>query len=69
LDDRVWYQCCFYDFDSETIWDGFPTSKGHTLVVPEFHIPSFHDLGSETQVGIWELVSEIRNRLKDCGGE
>jgi diadenosine tetraphosphate (Ap4A) HIT family hydrolase len=59
-------QCCFCELDSETIWletesrwaiwDGFPISKGHTLIVPKFHIPSFHDFESET-------------RLKDLGAE
>jgi len=63
-------QYCFCDIDSETIWletesgravwDGFPISKGHTLVVPKFHIPSFHDLDSETQAALWELVGEVR---------
>ncbi len=68
-------QCCFCDIDSENlwletesgraVWDGFPISKGHTLIVPKFHIPSFHDLDSETQAALWELVGEVRNRLKE----
>jgi diadenosine tetraphosphate (Ap4A) HIT family hydrolase len=66
-------QCCFCDIDSETIWletefgqvmwDGFSVSKGNTLVVPEFQIPSFHDLDSETQAALWKLVGEVRSRL------
>ena len=67
-------QCCFCDIDSETIWletqsgraiwDGFPISKGHTLIVPRFH-----DLDSETQAALRELADEVRIWLKDCGAE
>ena len=66
-------QCPFCDLDSDNIWlegehgraiwDGFPISKGHTLVIPEFHVPSFHDLESEIQAALWKLVAEVRNRL------
>jgi hypothetical protein len=55
LDEWVWYQCCFCGIDSEAIWDGFPISKGHTLVVPNSRFPSFHDLDSKTQVAVWGL--------------
>ena len=41
------------------VWDGFPISKGHTLVVPRVHVPSFHDLDSESQAALWELVGEV----------
>jgi len=66
-------QCPFCDLDSDRIWlenefgravwDGFPISKGHTLVVPKFHIPSFHDLKPEVQLALWKLVGEVRKRL------
>ena len=68
-------QCPFCDPQPENLWfevehgrvirDGFPISKGHTLVVPRVHIPSFHDLTPDVQSALWELVGGVRNRLKE----
>lgn len=55
----------FEDEHGRAIPDAFPVSKGHTLVVPRFHVSSFHDLKSETQAGLWRLVAEVRNRLAE----
>lgn len=66
-------QCPFCDPHLENLWfesdhgrvirDGFPISKGHTLIVPKAHVSSFHDLEPEIQTALWKLVAEVRNRL------
>lgn len=45
------------------IWDGFPISKGHSLVVPRFHVSSLFDLEPEAQAALWKMVGEVRSRL------
>ena len=68
-------QCPFCNPQPESLWfetehglvirDGFPITKGHTLVTPKIHIPSLHDLDSEIQAALWKLVAEVRSRLAD----
>lgn len=57
--DKIW-------FESDcgiAIWDGFPVAKGHSLVVPGFHVSSLFDLESEAQAALWKMVGEVRSRL------
>jgi len=68
-------QCPFCELDPEkvwcqsehgrAIWDGFPISKGHTLIIPRFHVSSLFDLEPEFQASLWALVAEVRTRLTD----
>ena len=44
--------------------DGYPVSEGHTLVVPRRHVGSIFELAGEEQAGIWNLVAEVRDRLR-----
>lgn len=44
--------------------DGYPVSEGHTLVVPHRHVASIFELGGEEQTSIWNLVTEVRDRLR-----
>lgn len=45
--------------------DAFPLSLGHTLVVPERHVPDFFALTGEEQADVWRLVAEVRDDLAD----
>lgn len=68
-------QCPFCDPEPDKLWfedevgrvvrDAFPISKGHTLVVPRFHVSSFYDLQPDVQAALWKLVAEVRTRLSD----
>jgi len=74
-------ECPFCNPDSErlwieneiaiVLWDAFPVSKGHTLVVPKQHVDSLYELPAEHQAALWELVRDARLRLQDefepCG--
>jgi diadenosine tetraphosphate (Ap4A) HIT family hydrolase len=43
--------------------DGFPISKGHTLIVPKDHIQDYFELNKETKEAMNELVEIARNDL------
>jgi diadenosine tetraphosphate (Ap4A) HIT family hydrolase len=47
------------------LWDAYPVSEGHALVVPKQHVASLYDLPIETQAALWQLVSEARSRLQE----
>jgi diadenosine tetraphosphate (Ap4A) HIT family hydrolase len=44
--------------------DGFPVSDGHTLIVPRRHVQSVFELAGEEQQDVWNLVAEVRDRLR-----
>ena len=47
------------------LWDAYPVSKGHALVVPKEHMASLYDLPEESQAAIWQSVSKARRRLQE----
>lgn len=48
--------------------DGYPLTDGHTLVVPRVHVQSLFELDDVTQAALWNLVAEVRLRLKTDWG-
>jgi diadenosine tetraphosphate (Ap4A) HIT family hydrolase len=44
--------------------DGFPVADGHTLVIPKRHVASLFELSEEERVAVWNLVAQVRSRLK-----
>lgn len=46
------------------IRDGYPVSRGHTLVVPKAHVKSLFDLSTEAQADVWHLVAKVRDQLQ-----
>jgi diadenosine tetraphosphate (Ap4A) HIT family hydrolase len=57
--DRVWLQNSI----GLVLWDAFPVTEGHTLVVPRQHVASIYELSPDHQAALWALVAEARNRL------
>ena len=57
--DRVWLQSDI----GIVLWDAFPVTEGHTLVVPRQHVASIYELPAEQQAALWTLVAEARSRL------
>lgn len=47
------------------LWDAFPVTEGHTLVVPRQHVASIYELTSGDQAALWTLVAKARNRLSE----
>jgi diadenosine tetraphosphate (Ap4A) HIT family hydrolase len=46
------------------LWDAFPVTEGHTLVVPRKHVASIYELLPMEQAALWGLVGEARQRLQ-----
>jgi diadenosine tetraphosphate (Ap4A) HIT family hydrolase len=45
------------------LWDAYPVSEGHALVVPSRHVTSIYDLTPVEQSRLWQLVAAVRERL------
>lgn len=46
------------------IRDGFPVSRGHTLVIPRRHVGSFFDLTWEEREAMMALLAKGRDQLQ-----
>ena len=67
-------QCPFCAVPADRIWieaehvialaDAYPVVEGHTLVIPRRHVASIYQLELAEQAAVWELVSEVRRRLR-----
>ena len=49
---------------ARAIFDRYPVSDGHTLVVPARHVGSIFALPAEERASLWELVAEVPSRLQ-----
>lgn len=47
------------------IRDGFPISKGHTLIIPKRHIASLFEATAGEQAALLELLTKTRQQLQD----
>jgi diadenosine tetraphosphate (Ap4A) HIT family hydrolase len=45
--------------------DGFPVSKGHTLVIPKRHVDSLWEMTSDEYMDAFALVRQIKDALQD----
>lgn len=45
------------------IYDGFPVSPGHCLIVPKRHIASFFEATREEQLALLDLLAEMQEIL------
>jgi len=45
------------------IRDGFPVSKGHSLVIPRRHVASWFDVTREEQLALLDLLARARRRI------
>ena len=46
-----------------SIYDKFPVSLGHSLIVPKRHCADYFELSSEEQSACWSLVNTIKKIL------
>ncbi len=46
------------------IEDGFPISKGHTLIIPRRHIASFFDMTDAERTALMELLNRAKAKLE-----
>jgi diadenosine tetraphosphate (Ap4A) HIT family hydrolase len=45
------------------IFDGYPASKGHTLIIPKRHTSSYFDLPLKEQSACWLMVNKVQEIL------
>ena len=56
---RIYLECEF----AVAIFDAFPVTAGHTLVVPKRHVTSLFDLPEVEQAAVWMVVAKVRAKL------
>jgi ATP adenylyltransferase len=68
--------CPFCNFDEEreiiieslnaySIYDRFPVSNGHALIIPKRHIADYFELTLEEQSECWSMVNDIKQILME----
>jgi diadenosine tetraphosphate (Ap4A) HIT family hydrolase len=66
-------ECIFCNSDRELIaendhaiavYDGFPVSEGHALVIPKTHVPEIFDLNDQEYAACFDLVRQVKTILQ-----
>ena len=47
------------------LWDAFPVSPGHALIVPRSHVAAWHDLSGAEKTAIMSGIDELRLLIDD----
>ena len=45
------------------LWDAFPVNRGHALIVPRRHVPTWFDASAEERVALMAAVDEARDLI------
>jgi len=45
------------------IYDGFPVSPGHSLIIPKRHVGSFFEITQEERLGMLELLDKAKGAV------
>ena len=45
------------------LWDGYPVTRGHALVIPRQHVPAYFELSTEDLLACHVLLREARTLL------
>mgnify|MGYP006304828055 CR=1 FL=1 len=45
------------------MWDGFPVTAGHALIIPRRHVASWFDTTPDEQRSLFELVARAREEV------
>jgi diadenosine tetraphosphate (Ap4A) HIT family hydrolase len=74
MDNTRQHACPFCNLDNSriiqanthaiAIFDGYPVSPGHCLIIPKRHIASFFEATREEQTAILDLLAEMRAVLQ-----
>ena len=46
------------------LWDGFPVSPGHALIVPRRHVPTWFDASSEEKLALTEAIERAKTEIE-----
>jgi len=50
------------------LYDGYPVTRGHTLIVPRRHVSSVFELSAEEVAEIWKMIALARQILLQKAG-
>ena len=50
---------------SVAFYDGYPVSKGHTLIIPKRHVSSYFDLTKAEKDDIWSLLDVLKAKIDE----
>ncbi len=50
-------ECC------RAIFDNYPVSPGHVLIIPKRHVANYFDLAEEEQLELWRMVNQCKTLL------
>ena len=53
----------FEDRLTRALWDAFPVSEGHLLIVPRRHVPTWFDASTEERAAITAAIDQGRELL------
>ena len=45
------------------IWDGFPVSPGHALIIPKRHIASWFEASAAERAEILDAITRVRDAI------
>jgi len=48
---------------TNVVLDGYPVSRGHTLIIPKRHVGSFFELETKEREDILSMLDEAKTRL------
>jgi len=48
------------NYSAYAMYDKYPVSKGHTLIIPKRHVADYFELSSEEQTACWCIVNAVR---------
>jgi ATP adenylyltransferase len=48
-----------------SIFDKFPVSKGHALIVPRRHCSDYFELSTEEQAACWDMMNTVKQIIYD----
>lgn len=47
------------------LWDGFPVSDGHLLIVPKCHAPTWDELSALQKTAIWSAIDRAQGMIRE----
>lgn len=53
----------FSNQDAFAIYDQYPVSNGHILIIPKRHCDNYFSLTTQEQQACWNLVSEMQEKI------
>lgn len=42
------------------ILDGYPLTKGHSLIIPKYHTANYFELSNKQQTACWQMVNQVQ---------